>query len=307
MKTSISKLAATCTSTLFLVKPTSAFIACNVQSFSLCQKQPLYAFPKLSFNFFRGEDQKNNFDNKTIETKTSLPNSDDFVIHANHDQSDEIVMTTTIRWIQKTVIGLNLCPFADRPFKTKELSFYIVRGNHPPSIAEVVTEQLLLKRDQRGTAIIICPDFYPDDFEEYMIMIQYLEQRIMTYFELHDDVQIAPFHPKFTFEGSGNSIESYTNRSPYPMFHVLRTDEVERAVNKFLGGNPGKVWRRNKRLLTILEGKLGRLDVVNFLFDRIKVNENMDKIIHESLEQTKDEMDRETEDEKIKFRGPWVR
>lgn len=306
MKT-ISILHVAAISTLLSVKPTtSAFIACKFQSFSFQKQQrPLYSFPKLSFNFFRGDvSNQSNFDNKTVENKTS-PNSD--VIHGNHDQSDEVVMATTIRWIQKTVIGLNLCPFAERPFKTKELSFHIVRGNDPPSIAEVVTEQLLLKRDQRGTAIIICPDFYPDDFEEYMAMIQYLEQRIMTYFELHDYVQIAPFHPKFTFEESGNSIESYTNRSPYPMMHVLRTDEVERAVNKVLGGDPGKVWRRNKRLLEILEGKLGGLNVVNFLFDRIKGNENMDKIIHESLEQTKNEMDKETDDEKIKFRGSWVR
>jgi len=292
------------TSTPFLIKSTLAFKACNVVQISSNQKHPLHSFPKLRFNIFRGDvSNQNNFDNN-IDENSILSSSFNVI----DNRSDDIVMATTITWIEKTVIGLNLCPFAERPFKTKELSFHIARGDDPPSIAEVVTEQLLLKREQKGTSIIVCPDFHPDDFEEYMTMIQYLEQRIMTYFELHDHVQIAPFHPKFTFEESGNSIESYANRSPYPMIHVLRADEVERAVNKFLGGDPGKVWRRNKRLLEILESKLGRIHVVNFLFNRNEgKDDTMDIIIHEALEQTKDEMDMETEDEKIKFRGSWVR
>mmetsp|Transcript_14846 Transcript_14846/g.31935 ORF Transcript_14846/g.31935 Transcript_14846/m.31935 type:complete len:316 (-) Transcript_14846:103-1050(-) len=218
--------------------------------------------------------------------------------------SDAEVETKTLAWMKRAVIGLNLCPFAERPLKTKELSLHVARGDDPQTISEAVAEQLLRKRDERGTAFVIAPDFCPDDFDEYMAMVQFLEERVMTFHDLHGHVQIAAFHPDFTFDGSGDNIDVYTNRSPYPAFHVLREDEVGRAVKK-LGGDPGKVWRRNKRLLEILEDKLGRLSVVKLLLGRGrrdgKKNEDEDDthktngLVEEAMAQTRMEM--ETEDE----------
>lgn len=225
------------------------------------------------------------------------------------------VLATTMKWMKKTVIGLNLCPFAERPLKTKELSFHVVRGDDPQTIAEAVAEQLLRKRDEKGTALVICPDFNVDDFEEYMAAVQFLEERVMVFHDLHGSVQIAAFHPEFTFDGSGDNVDVFTNRSPYPMFHVLREDEVGRAVMK-LGGDPGKVWRRNKRLLEILEDKLGRLRVVKLLSGRgdDDKGDDMDDasteaIVEESLQQTKNEMEKDNEEgqEKNFIRGFWVR
>ena len=224
--------------------------------------------------------------------------------------SDADVEAITKRWIKRAVIGLNLCPFAERPLRTKELSFHTVRGDNPEHIIEAVTEQLLLKKDERGTSLVICPEFQTNDFEEYMALLQFIEQRVMVYFELVGHVQIAPFHPKFTFDSADEKIDVYTNRSPYPMFHVLRESEVGAAVTKRLGGDPGKVWRRNKRLLEILEERLGRSRVVQFLLSRGQSkDDSTDDAVDQALRQTKEEMDKEDTNgqEKEVIRGGWVR
>ena len=225
--------------------------------------------------------------------------------------SDADVEATTKRWIKRAVIGLNLCPFAEKPLRTKELSFHTVRGDNPVQIIEAVTEQLLLKKDERGTSLVICPEFQTNDFEEYMALLQFIEQRVMVYFELVGHVQIAPFHPKFTFDSADEKIDVYTNRSPYPMFHVLRESEVGAAVTKRLGGDPGKVWRRNKRLLEILEERLGRSRVVRFLLGRGQskddFTEDDDVAVDQALRQTKEEMDKEDTNGQEKIRGGWVR
>lgn len=226
--------------------------------------------------------------------------------------SDADVEATTTRWIRRAVIGLNLCPFAERPLRTKELSFHTIRGDNPEYIIEAVTEQLLLKKDEKGTSLVICPEFQPNDFEEYMALLQFIEQRVMVYFELVGHVQIAPFHPKFTFDSAEENIDVYTNRSPYPMFHVLRESEVGAAVT-LLGGDPGKVWRRNKRLLEILEDTLGRTRVVQFLLGRGKSKDDStddDNVaVDQALRQTKEEMDKEDTDGQGRglIRGGWVR
>ena len=215
------------------------------------------------------------------------------------------------------VIGLNLCPFAERPLKTKELTFHTVRGDNPEHIIEAVTEQLLLKRDEIGTAMVIAPEFHPTDFDEYMALLQFIEQRVMVYHELDGHVQIAAFHPNFAFDGSADdTVDVYTNRSPYPMFHVLRENEVGEAVER-LSGDPGKVWRRNKRLLEILEQKIGRSKVVQVLLGRFRGNMTTDgedirdasAAIDQALKQTKEEMEEADRDGKTKevIRGGWVR
>jgi len=226
--------------------------------------------------------------------------------------SDSEIEFATLEWIRECVIGLNLCPFAKRPIETKRLSTHVVRGDDHQTIAAAVSAEFLAKQREIGTAFVIAPEYYPDDFERYMSMVQFLEQRVMEFYGLHRDVQIAPFHPLFTYDGSGDEIHIYTNRSPYPMFHVLRVDEVSRAVKK-LDGDPGKVWRRNVRLLQNLEKELGRLGVVRFITRRgNKDKENnieASQVIEEVLRKTKEEMEREKKEggEKQMVRGGWVR
>ena len=289
----------------------SEFLAgCASRSTSVPQSAPLLPLHYKSTPSDISSGDEEDWDDASIEALSARP----VVDLPPGAPSDQEVESATLRWIKRVVIGLNLCPFAERPLKTKELTFHVVRGDNPEHIIEAVTEQLLLKRDEIGTAMVIAPEFHPNDFEEYMSLLQFIEQRVMVYHELDGHVQIAAFHPNFAFDGSADAaVDVYTNRSPYPMFHVLRENEVGEAVKR-LGGDPGKVWRRNKRLLEILDDKIGRSKVVQVLVGRFRgnmktVGEDASAAIDQALKQTKEEMEEADRDGKTKevIRGGWLR
>ena len=107
---------------------------------------------------------------------------------------------------------------------------------------------------------MVAPEYHPDNFERFVSLVQYAEDDV-TEVHLRGLVQVAPFHPMFEFAGSGiQGVDNYTNQSPNPMFHILREDEVEAAVNK-LGGDASKVWSRNVELLEAMEKLWGKSGV----------------------------------------------
>jgi len=250
-------------------------------------------------------------------------------VESSLHSAEHIIESQTMEWIRSKIIGLNLCPFAERPIKTNNLSIHIVRGDDHEEISNEVLEVMLMQQDEPGTSIVIAPDYYPHDFERYLSMIQFLETRVMVAYELHDDIQIAPFHPEFMYDNMDDDsthttslppIEVATNRSPYPMFHILKVDDVAKAVGK-LGGDPGKVWRRNAKLLNNLEKRLGRPGAFSFLrhLHNGLVGEeghaidvatsNHENLVTEVLKQTKIEFDQDEArgGEKQTVRGGWTR
>ena len=115
----------------------------------------------------------------------------------------------------------------------------------------------ILRHEDEGTTVIVCPELSPDSFIDFYEVVGMAEEM------LHDQdmegiIQIAPFHPLFEFAGSGHDgLDNLTNRSPYPIFHILREEEVSAAVEK-LDGDSSKVWQRNISLLECMEEKYGR-------------------------------------------------
>ncbi|KAL7474637.1 hypothetical protein ACHAW6_000603 [Cyclotella cf. meneghiniana] len=102
-----------------------------------------------------------------------------------------------------------------------------------------------------------------------MTLVQYLKEDVM---EENDNL-------RGVFERSGQSgVDNYTNRSPYPMFHILRENEVSKAVGN-LGGDASKVWENNVRLLENMEMKLGR-EAVKKAMKRETI-EGMDDVLKE--------------------------
>ena len=88
-----------------------------------------------------------------------------------------------------------------------------------------------------------------------------IDQGLLEDNDLVGVLQVAPFHPLFQFEGSDvDSPDNWTNRAPYPLFHVLREDEVERAADS-LEGDASRVWKRNVGLLDALQEALGSVGV----------------------------------------------
>jgi hypothetical protein len=191
------------------------------------------------------------------------------ILESATTSGDYPIVVNTLDWLQNVVMGLNLCPFAKPSFVRDQINIQVVHGGNPTdALAHVVEECWKLKGDDKeGTALVVCPDLYPDDFEEFLGILNVLEEGIMEDLELSEDLQIAPFHPLFVFgdqeEDSGevngskeknveDAISSYTNRAPYPMFHILREMEISKAVES-LGGDASKVWKRNIELLQSME------------------------------------------------------
>jgi len=148
---------------------------------------------------------------------------------------DEIIAKTR-HWLEAAVIGLNLCPFA-KPVYTKELIRYAVSQADTPEalLGELISEmQGLATADPSvtETTLLIHP-IVLTDFLEYNDFLATAEAAVED-LGLSGILQIASFHPRYRFAGTEpNDIENYTNRSPYPMLHLLREASVERAVEAF--------------------------------------------------------------------------
>lgn len=209
----------------------------------------------------------------SAKEERQLDDDDTSPLHKDDETDDDNddIRKTTLDWIRKVVIGLNLCPFAERPLRENKLKVSVVRGSDDEYVAAAVVYELISRSDEKheGTTVVVAPDFYPDDFERYLDLVQYIEDNVMEEHELHGLVQIAPFHPKFVFNGSGEEgVDNYTNRSPHPMFHILRENEVGLAVDK-LGGDASRVWQRNVDLLEGMEKKFGREGVKEIMSGKL--------------------------------------
>jgi hypothetical protein len=146
---------------------------------------------------------------------------------------DAIIIERTKTWIKEIVIGLNFCPFARKPFK-EELILYKVEDASDRAVALesfISTCNYLEDNPTMETALLIFPNGF-SDFEEYLDLVDLSEKLLKA--EGYEGVyQVASFHPGYIFAGSdGNDPANYTNRSPYPMLHLLREDLLEIAIDK---------------------------------------------------------------------------
>jgi hypothetical protein len=173
-----------------------------------------------------------------------------------HDSNDQIEDSVS-KWVKNVIVGLNFCPFAEKSRSTNKLFTHIVRGDDVEEILSNVLYESILRSDDTGTTLIVCPDLFPDDFLGFYEVVAQAEMMLQDN-ELEGVIQIAPFHPQFQFQGSEkDGVDNLTNRSPYPIFHILREEEVDSAVRK-LDGDSSRVWQRNIDLLERMEEEYGR-------------------------------------------------
>jgi hypothetical protein len=176
--------------------------------------------------------------------------------------SDAKVIAATRRWVRDIVVGLNLCPFAHHPFNRDTISYRLSRASEP----EGVYVDLLLALEQflhadparEATGLFICPDAL-GDFEQYNEFLD-LTDDILRQGGLEGWVQIASFHPDYRFaDVDPSDAGNYTNRSPFPMFHFIREEELALALEGY--PDPHGIPARNIALLrdlgtAALEAKL---------------------------------------------------
>ena len=146
---------------------------------------------------------------------------------------EAVVVERTKNWIRDVVIGLNFCPFAPKPFKD-DLIFYKVEDSS--DIASALesfmnTCRFLEDNPAMETALLIFSKGF-SDFQEYLDLID-LAENLLKAQGFEGIYQVASFHPDYIFAGSDeNDPANYTNRSPYPMLHLLREDLLEIAIDK---------------------------------------------------------------------------
>jgi uncharacterized protein len=165
--------------------------------------------------------------------------------------TDEQVLADTRHWIEKAVIGLNLCPFARAVYVKSQVRIVVSHARHLDAFLDELDRELDLlvhtPADQVDTTLLVHPALFPDFFvfNDFLNVVD----DVVAEHELEGVIQVAPFHPQFQFEGvDADDISNATNRAPYPMLHLLREDSVERAVASE-GGDAEAIVERNVRTL----------------------------------------------------------
>jgi len=148
----------------------------------------------------------------------------------------DAVMEATRNWVDKAVIGLNLCPFAKAVYVKNQIRFVVSDAETPEELLEQLMDELQYLSDtpaeQVDTTLLIHP-LVLADFEEYNEFLDVADAAVED-MELEGEIQVASFHPDYQFADTDrNDIGNYTNRSPYPTLHLLREESIDRAVEAF--------------------------------------------------------------------------
>jgi uncharacterized protein len=160
------------------------------------------------------------------------------------------VITATRQWLARAVIGLGLCPFAAAPFARDQIRYRVSERQSAEGLARELAEELghLHAADPQlcETSLLIHPHVLAD-FADYN---QFLDEAdaVIAALDLRGELQIASFHPDYQFAGTEpNDVQNYSNRSPYPMLHLLREASVARAVASYPA--TGEITERNTATL----------------------------------------------------------
>lgn len=144
---------------------------------------------------------------------------------------NEKIVASVRQWIETLVVGLNLCPFAKRELIKNRVRFSVSDAlSEEDLLMALQTELELLTNDSSiETTVLIHPAVLQDFFDYNQFLS--LADRLLLQMELDGVYQVASFHPNYQFGGSNaEDAENYTNRSPYPLLHLLREDSLEQAI-----------------------------------------------------------------------------
>lgn len=145
-----------------------------------------------------------------------------------------IAATTT--WLERAVIGLNLCPFAKAVHVKRQIRYVVSMATTPEALADDLVRELEYLAEANAEVVDTTLLIHPNVLQDFLDFNDFLEvaDGIVEELELDGILQVASFHPQFQFENTElDDITNYTNRSPYPTLHLLREDSVERAVAAF--------------------------------------------------------------------------
>jgi Uncharacterized protein conserved in bacteria len=154
------------------------------------------------------------------------------------------IIAQTKEWIKKVVVGCNFCPFAAKELKQDTIHYEVVTtaGIKAARAAFLAECKRLDNEESIATTIIIFPEAFPD-FMDYLDLVDAVEKTLRQ--NGYEGVyQVASFHPLYQFAGTEpEDAANYTNRSIYPMLHILREAQIEKALLNF--PDPQSIPERN--------------------------------------------------------------
>lgn len=161
---------------------------------------------------------------------------------------DNVLIQQTLQWVKTFVIELNLCPFAKREIDRGTVKIHVSHATtDEQALIDMMSEVKCLDHDVSiETTLLLFPDFL-DDFFDYLDVVDAANDKLSE--EGYEGVyQLATFHPKYCFAGEDrHDVSHYTNRSPYPMLHLLREEQLEKAIAFY--GDTAHIPEHNMRLL----------------------------------------------------------
>ena len=170
-------------------------------------------------------------------------------------------MKDMVRWLERAVIGLNLCPFAKGVHAKGQIHYVVSAATGAEALAQDLRRELAdlaaAPAEVRDTTLLMAPDCL-QDFLEFNDFLGVAED-VLEELDLDGTLQIASFHPQFQFAGTDvDDVTNCTNRAPYPTLHLLREESIDRAVEVFPEAQ--EIFERNIELLERL-GAAGWADL----------------------------------------------
>jgi len=150
--------------------------------------------------------------------------------------TDDQVVQDTVAWLERAVIGLNLCPFAKSVHVKGQVHYAVSQATDAADLLEDLKFELkklvALDAKARDTTLLIAPHCLHDflDFNDFLAKAN----RALAKLRLDGVLQIASLHPQYQFaDAAAEDVTNFTNRAPYPTLHLLREDSIDRAVAAF--------------------------------------------------------------------------
>ena len=161
-------------------------------------------------------------------------------------RAEENVIAITNKWLERAVIGLNLCPFAKAVHVKKQIRYLVSGAATPDALCVTLAEELKFLIAAEAETIDTTLIIHPYTLTDFLTYNDFLDDanRVLVELKLDGEIQIASFHPHYQFADTApDDITNFTNRSPYPMLHLLRESSIDKAVAAF--PNAAMIYEKN--------------------------------------------------------------
>ena len=171
---------------------------------------------------------------------------------SNEHDNEKYINDVMYQWVKQFVWGLQLCPFSGSVIADNKMNIKVINDDDSnkglQNIFDYIIEESNIisisnKESKYTTTLVVLSSSSWNDFHNYLQLVEDVEN-LLTSTKLDESIQIATFHPNYVFaETDDDSVENFTNRSPYPCLHLLKVEEVTKAIESY--GDTQNIYENN--------------------------------------------------------------